>query len=191
MQLPFLFNSIIEYKNGIFVCQESCDGLSAVALIITTIESYVYSNLIRAVKNFFFNLYPFPWIFACVDEIGFRAALFGYDIVFPSCGLRKTHEDAFDSSTSLEAKNGSPIVHQVEFDISSAAHQLPFLFLLCEFVVLVRSDDGSVSFDDRVQTFFRECKVLVGFLVVLIVEEDSSQTTSFVSVLDNEITVGP
>ena len=138
-----------------------------------------------------FNLYPFPWVLACVDEFSFGAALFGNDVVFPSRGLRKTHQDTFNSSTSLEAEDSSPIVNQVELNISSTTHELPFLFLLCEFVVLVLSDDRSVGLDDGVQAFLGEFKVLIGCLVVLIVEEDSSQTTSFVSVLDYEVTVGP
>mmetsp|Transcript_9197 Transcript_9197/g.19303 ORF Transcript_9197/g.19303 Transcript_9197/m.19303 type:complete len:211 (+) Transcript_9197:604-1236(+) len=52
-------------------------------------------------------------------------------------------------------------------------------------------DDRSVGLDDRVQAFFGEGEVLVGFLVVLVVKEDTSQSTGFVSVLDDEVTVGP
>lgn len=138
-----------------------------------------------------FDLYPFPWVLASVDEFGFGAALFGYNVVFPSCGLGKTHQDTFNAPTSLKTEDSSSIVYQVEFNISSTSHELPFLFLLCEFVVLVLSDDRSVGLDDRVQAFLGEFEVFVRCLVVLVIEEDSSQTTSFVSVLDDKVTVGP
>ena len=160
----------------------------ALALFIMTVVSYVYSNLMRTVKIY---LYPFPWVLACINEVSFRAALFGYDIVFPSCGLWKTHQDTFNSSTSLKTEDSSPIVNQVEFNVSSTTHKLPFLFFLCEFIVLVLSDDRSIGLDNRVQAFLGEFEMFIGCLVVLIVEEDSSQTTSFVSVLNDEVTVGP
>mmetsp|Transcript_53334 Transcript_53334/g.129653 ORF Transcript_53334/g.129653 Transcript_53334/m.129653 type:complete len:296 (-) Transcript_53334:875-1762(-) len=137
------------------------------------------------------SLYPFPWVLACIDEFSFRCSLLWDVVVFPPCCLWKTHQDTFDTATGLQSEHSTTVVDQVEFDVSSSSHKLPFLLFLGEFIILVLLDDGAVRLGNRVQTFLAKFKDSVGITVILVVKEDSTKSTSFVTVLDNEVSVGP
>ena len=134
---------------------------------------------------------PFSWVLTGIDEVGLWGALFWDDIVFPSSSLWKTHEDTLNTSTSLQAENGSTVVDKVELDVASSSHELPLLLLLGELIILVLLNDRSVGLNDGVDGILGEIKNLVRVTVVLVIEEDSSQTTSLTTVRDAEVAIGP
>ena len=128
---------------------------------------------------------------ASIDEVSLRTSFFRLHIILPPCRLGKTHEDTLNATTSLEAEDSATVVDKVELHVTSSSHQLPTLLLLSEVIVLVLLHNGSVSLDNRVERLLAEFKNGIGIAVVEIVKENSTQTTSFVAVLDDEVTVGP
>mmetsp|Transcript_38377 Transcript_38377/g.69161 ORF Transcript_38377/g.69161 Transcript_38377/m.69161 type:complete len:296 (+) Transcript_38377:327-1214(+) len=55
----------------------------------------------------------------------------------------------------------------------------------------MRFDDGTVGGHDRVDSVLGECKQFIGLAVVQVVEEDATQSTSFITVGDDKVFVRP
>mmetsp|Transcript_48878 Transcript_48878/g.140483 ORF Transcript_48878/g.140483 Transcript_48878/m.140483 type:complete len:308 (-) Transcript_48878:347-1270(-) len=136
-------------------------------------------------------LYPIPRMLAHLEEFSFGSSWLWNIIVFPASSFRQTHEDTLDTSTSLQSKDCSSVVDQVELNITSTSHKLPFLLLLGEFIILVLLNDRPVSLDNRVQTFLAEFENGIRVTVVLVIEENSSESSSFITVLNDEVSVSP
>mmetsp|Transcript_13773 Transcript_13773/g.19694 ORF Transcript_13773/g.19694 Transcript_13773/m.19694 type:complete len:267 (-) Transcript_13773:561-1361(-) len=136
-------------------------------------------------------LCPISGISAYIQKFCLWSARFGLRIVFPSCCLGKTHENTFNTATCLKSEYCSTVVNKVEFHISTSTHELPFFLFLSKRIIFMIFDDGSVSINHAVQTFLTELKNGVGISVILVIEENSPKPTCFVTMFDNEVSIGP
>ena len=67
------------------------------------------------------SLNPGPGVLAAVQELGLRRPRSGLCVVHPASGDGEGHEDGLNTATSLKAKGGPPVIHEVELDIASTA----------------------------------------------------------------------
>ena len=115
----------------------------------------------------------------------------GRKLYLPSSNLGKAHQDAFDALPRLQSKNGSTVIHKAEFHTTSSSQQLPLLLRWRKLVVLVLLNYWTECLDYRVDSVLTKVKNLVGIAVILVVEKDPSQSTSFTTMRDLEVSIGP
>eukprot|EP00962_Isochrysis_galbana_P039222 scaffold14030_cov121-Isochrysis_galbana.AAC.7 len=122
---------------------------------------------------------------------GLGGALRGRMVVFPARRLRKRHQDRLDAAACLQSKDRAAVIHQVELDISSAAHELPLLLLLCESVILVLRDDWQVRGDKSIKAILGEGEDFLRLTIVLVIEEDAAEASRLAAVLNGEVLIRP
>ena len=128
-------------------------------------------------------LNPFPWMFAGINEICLRCSRSRMEIIFPPGSLWKTHKNTFNASTGLESKYSSTIIHKIKFNITSSSYLLPLLLFRGVSIILMLLYNRSICLYYTVQAVFTECKMFFRSFVILIIKEDSTKSTSFISVL--------
>mmetsp|Transcript_17172 Transcript_17172/g.31040 ORF Transcript_17172/g.31040 Transcript_17172/m.31040 type:complete len:408 (-) Transcript_17172:78-1301(-) len=138
-----------------------------------------------------FDSAPLSWEFAGINKICLGCAWFWVVVIFPPCRFWKTHQDTFNTSTSLEAKDSSTVIDKVELHITASPHELPLLLLLSIHIILMFLNNRAVGLDDRAKSFLAKLKDRVGVAVVLVIKENASKTTSLISMLDDKVAVGP
>ena len=95
------------------------------------------------------------------------------------------------SQQHLEAEDGAAIVDKVELHVAAPADQLPLLLLLRELLVPVLLKNWHVGLGNCSQAVCRKLQVLVGVLGVEVVKEDATQAPRLLTMLDEEVLVGP
>jgi len=83
------------------------------------------------------NLQPLAGVLESIHNVCLGRAGLDLVVVLPTRALGHRHEDRLDTTTSFETEDGAAVVHEVEFNIASAPHLLPFLLLDRVFLVLV------------------------------------------------------
>eukprot|EP00201_Polytomella_parva_P019390 CAMPEP_0175050094 /NCGR_PEP_ID=MMETSP0052_2-20121109/7080_1 /TAXON_ID=51329 ORGANISM="Polytomella parva, Strain SAG 63-3" /NCGR_SAMPLE_ID=MMETSP0052_2 /ASSEMBLY_ACC=CAM_ASM_000194 /LENGTH=362 /DNA_ID=CAMNT_0016314283 /DNA_START=651 /DNA_END=1740 /DNA_ORIENTATION=+ len=136
-------------------------------------------------------LRPVTGLRSCVEEFSFWRSRGGIIVVAPLRRQRHADEDGFGSSAGFEAEGRTPVVHEVELDVTPTTHLLPFFFLLGELVVHVFANDRSVGGSDVLEALLGEVHDTLRVTVVEVVKEDASEPTHFVAVTNGEIVIAP
>lgn len=134
---------------------------------------------------------PFTRIAAGIQKVGFGASFFGMVVIFPTCRFGKTHQDGLDAASSLQTKNGSAVVDQVEFGVSATTQLLPALFLFGKVVILVLFNNRTIGSNDVIYCVFTEFKDLLRITVVEVVKENATETATFSAVFNQKVAIGP
>mmetsp|Transcript_11489 Transcript_11489/g.23545 ORF Transcript_11489/g.23545 Transcript_11489/m.23545 type:complete len:334 (+) Transcript_11489:778-1779(+) len=148
-------------------------------------------QLRQLLKCFRYSLDPLPRVLCCINKVSLGASLSRVIIILPPCSFWQGHEDAFCTSSSLQSENGSTVVDKVELNITSPPHLLPILLLWSEFIIPVLLNDRSIGVDNIIAQILDEIKDCIRITVVKIIEEDTTKTTSFATMLDLKVFVGP
>lgn len=113
-------------------------------------------------------------------------------VVHPRSSERKRHENGLNSSRGgLQTKGGTSIVDKVELHVSASSQLLPLLLLGSVGQVLSSLDDGHVRGQEGSQRRSDEAEKLFGILILEIVKEDTANTSTLLSVLDDKVLVAP
>jgi hypothetical protein len=138
------------------------------------------------------SLDPLTGLFENLEQSLLSRSLRGSVVVHPRRSKRKRHENGFDASRrSLQTERGSSIVDKVELDVSTSSELLPLLLLGSVREILSSLDDGHVRGQERSKRRPDETKELLGILVLEIIEEDTSDTSGLLSVLNDEVLITP
>src|SRR5437867_11429017 len=114
----------------------------------------------------------------------------GLYIVTPVCTWRKRHEYRFDSPLCLQAKYCPTVINEIELRISSASQQLPAALVFTPWLQHSSPDNWQIRFDKRIASGSRDCEVLLR-IASQVIKEDSSNTTRFIALSDEEVLITP
>ena len=129
---------------------------------------------------------------ACRQEVHvkllFGAARFGVPVVFPANPWRQGHQDGFRAPAGLQAKQGAPVVYQVELDVTTAPVVLETALPFTEVVIPAPCDDRQVGLHEMIPHAFQQSQVLFEVTGVVVVEKQAPDTAGFVAVPDEKNT---
>lgn len=112
-------------------------------------------------------------------------------VVFPARRQWQRHENTFNTAARFEPEDGATVIHEVIFNVACASNLLPFLLLLCERFILAALDQRQVGVAHIVCTVRAEVEDGILVTVVKVIEEDTSDTATFVTMLDEKVVVTP
>src|SRR5690606_6314550 len=90
-----------------------------------------------------------------------------------------------------QAEHGAAVIHQVEFDIATAAQQLELALALAVGGGLAALDNGQVGAEERVAHRLHEPRTAAETAVAEVVVEQPADAARFVAMLEKEILVAP
>src|SRR5579875_487796 len=123
-------------------------------------------------------------------QLGLARSGFGVVVVFPADARRQRHQDRFGASGRFQTEDGTAVVEQIEFDVSSPAVFLKGPLLLRIRFVFASLDDGQICLQKMVAAI--AYKLEQGLEVAFeVIEEDATDAAGLAAVRQEEILITP
>ena len=113
----------------------------------------------------------------------------GLKIVVPTDKWRERHKDGFGASFGLEAEECAAIINEVELDVAPASVELKLALCFGRGQVLTSFDNRPVGGNEVVADRTKKSKGRFEAALIVVVEENATDASSFVSVWEVEVFV--
>ena len=124
------------------------------------------------------------------SQLRLPRAWFGSIVIDPSSDRRQRHQDGFDSSAGLQAKDRPTIIKKIEFDIAPPAELLKDALPLSIWLIASSLCDGQIRIEKTSSAILYESekRVPVAFQII---EKDATDSATLVSMAQVEVLVAP
>src|SRR5437867_6321475 len=124
-------------------------------------------------------------------ELRFGTVGLGLPVVAPFHERRERHQNGLGAPVRLQTKQRPPVVHQVEFDVSTAPISLEIALPFAVRQILAPEQNRFIGGEKMISDAAGKRETVFEVRIVQIVVEDATDTTRFAPMLEIEVFVAP